>query len=337
MNSSNNQSVLVIEDNEGDFILIEDFLIESFKKIHIQHCTNFSTAKKYLVQSNHKYSAILLDLNLWDLSGIELISEVLKICKNTPIIVLTGYADISLAKQSLELGVYDFLIKDEITPSLLQKSINFSRSRKNFISQLRGERENYKTLFNLSPQPMWLLQPDNLKILDVNEATIEKYGYSIEECLSLTLMDLHPPEERESLVNMLEESHDRNANNHFTQLKKSGEELRVELSIKKMKFTTGKEGIIVQSTDITPIIHHVKTIEHQNEKLKNIAWTQSHVVRAPLARILGIIDLIETHKDNLDDLLFWLDQLKVSSNEMDAIVRKITEEAQYMNQKKPND
>jgi len=69
-------------------------------------------------------------------------------------------------------------------------------------------------------------------------------------------------------------------------------------------------------------------IQLQNEKLRNIAWTQSHVVRAPLARILGIINLIETEKENIEELIFWLKQLRVSSDEMDAIVKKITEEAQ---------
>ena len=73
---------------------------------------------------------------------------------------------------------------------------------------------------------------------------------------------------------------------------------------------------------------YIQHIQLQNEKLRNIAWTQSHVVRAPLARILGIINLIETEKENIEELIFWLKQLRVSSDEMDAIVKKITEEAQ---------
>jgi hypothetical protein len=50
--------------------------------------------------------------------------------------------------------------------------------------------------------------------------------------------------------------------------------------------------------------------------LKNIAWTQSHVVRAPLSRILGIIDLIEGETENFSEMLFWLKQLRISTNEM---------------------
>jgi PAS domain S-box-containing protein len=74
-----------------------------------------------------------------------------------------------------------------------------------------------------------------------------------------------------------------------------------------------------------------------NKKLRDIAWTQSHVVRAPLARILGIINLIELEKENLDDLMFWLSQLRVSSNEMDEIVNKVIEEAQEIQLDRDNE
>ncbi|MGL6068600.1 MAG: hypothetical protein ACRC0I_07570, partial [Sediminibacterium sp.] len=82
---------------------------------------------------------------------------------------------------------------------------------------------------------------------------------------------------------------------------------------------------------------YVNYIEAQNEKLRNIAWTQSHIVRAPLARILGIINFIETEKYNPKDLEYWLKKLKVSSDEMDAIVRKITDEAQEIQLNKYNE
>lgn len=48
---------------------------------------------------------------------------------------------------------------------------------------------------------------------------------------------------------------------------------------------------------------YVRQIEAQNKKLKNIAWTQSHIVRAPLARMLGIMNVIEESDKSLDDTL----------------------------------
>lgn len=78
--------------------------------------------------------------------------------------------------------------------------------------------------------------------------------------------------------------------------------------------------------DITQRKLAEEKIREAYEQLKNIAWTQSHVVRAPLARILGIINLIEAKHERLEDILFWLKHLKDASNEMDQVIRNIVNE-----------
>ncbi|WP_439482199.1 MEDS domain-containing protein [Cyclobacterium plantarum] len=101
----------------------------------------------------------------------------------------------------------------------------------------------------------------------------------------------------------------------------------------------GKKGIfgfVLALTDITERKNfeisrnnYVRQIELQNEKLKNIAWTQSHIVRAPLARMLGIINAIEDN-NSLDDILMWLKLLRDSADELDDIVRNMVDEAQRL-------
>lgn len=76
--------------------------------------------------------------------------------------------------------------------------------------------------------------------------------------------------------------------------------------------------------------NYVRKIEIQNEKLKNIAWTQSHIVRAPLARMLGIMNVIEDNNESLDDTLMWLKHLRDSANELDDIVKNMVNEAQHL-------
>ena len=75
--------------------------------------------------------------------------------------------------------------------------------------------------------------------------------------------------------------------------------------------------------DITESLLQIKAIQLQNQKLKDIAWTQSHLVRAPLARILGLIEIIEdadqttTHKEEV------LHLVAESAKELDKIVTDI--------------
>ena len=114
--------ILVIEDNQGDFVLIEEFLLEKFESPVITHATSFKGAKEIILLDNQRFDSILLDLSLPDKKGEQLILGLLEICFNTPVIVLTGYADFAFGVKSLSLGVSDYILKEELT-KLKSKSI----------------------------------------------------------------------------------------------------------------------------------------------------------------------------------------------------------------------
>jgi signal transduction histidine kinase len=74
--------------------------------------------------------------------------------------------------------------------------------------------------------------------------------------------------------------------------------------------------------DITEQINYIQAIEDQNTRLREIAWFQSHVVRAPLARIMGLTDLLknaegETYYSEL------LAHILTSAQELDDVIRSI--------------
>ncbi|MFT4855248.1 MAG: PAS domain S-box-containing protein [Algoriphagus sp.] len=328
---SENFSVLIIEDNQGDYVLIEDYLLEKFKKINIIHCPDYATSINYLQNSKEKTSIILLDLHLPDLGGIELINSIIPYSFKAPIIILTGYSDLDMAKSSLQAGIYDYLVKDEINPDILYKTIIFSLNRSHFINEIENEKHNYEDLFNFNPQPTWLLDLKSYKIISANIAAQQKYGYALDDFLKMSFTQLHPQEEKQRLEQKFTSKDDEIEKNHFTHLLGNGKEIKVKIYFRKIKSDSDTK-LIVQSNDISETLDHIYTIELQNEKLKNIAWTQSHMVRAPLSRILGIVNLIEQQKDTLDDKLFWLKQLRVSTNEMDAIVKKIIDETKHLDQ-----
>jgi two-component system cell cycle sensor histidine kinase/response regulator CckA len=53
----------------------------------------------------------------------------------------------------------------------------------------------YHSLFVVNPQPMWIYDVKTLRILDVNDAATERYGYSRDEFLGLTIKDIRPKED----------------------------------------------------------------------------------------------------------------------------------------------
>lgn len=67
-------------------------------------------------------------------------------------------------------------------------------------------------------------------------------------------------------------------------------------------------------------------LEIQNKQLAEYAFINSHLLRGPLSRILGLINLIEHDPDQKAEKLIEL--LKISSRELDHVVQKITETLQ---------
>lgn len=86
-------------------------------------------------------------------------------------------------------------------------------------------------------------------------------------------------------------------------------------------------GILFNSNDITERMNHIEAIEEQNSKLREIAWIQSHLVRAPVARILGLVDLLKNEKEK-DDNVELLNYIYDSTQELDVVIKDIVEKTE---------
>jgi len=327
MTNSQALNILIIEDNLGDFTLVEDFLFERFISPVITHAKTYKEASQvFKVHCN--FDLILLDLSLPDKTGEELIKEIVGCSKSVPIIVLTGYADINFGLKTLSLGISDYILKDELTAISLYKSITYSFERKKATLELLESEKRYSDLFQLSPLPMWVVDVKSLKFLDVNISTISNYGYTRDEFLSMTLRDIRLVEEIPNLERDVAEGA-KNPDSPRTRLvihkKKDGELMNVEIQIAPIIYK-GEVANVVTATDITERMRYIKAIEDQNERLKEISWIQSHIIRAPLTRIMGLIPLIAETKDAADKTQM-LEYLMISANELDEVIREITDKA----------
>ena len=141
-------NVLVIEDNQGDFVMVEDFLFETVANASIKHAVDFKAAENALLHQQVEFDIILLDLSLPDKTGISLIEQVVKLSNNVPIVVLTGYADFKFGIKSLSLGISDYILKDELTAMLLFKTIIYSIERKRSISRLEASEKQIRNFAN---------------------------------------------------------------------------------------------------------------------------------------------------------------------------------------------
>lgn len=324
--------ILVVEDNEGDFMLIQDYLEERFLSPKIVWAKNFKIAQSILLNIEFKADLVLLDLTLPDKSGKDLVNHLIPLCNAVPLVILTGYSDVDFGISLLSLGVSDYLIKDELTAASLHKSVLYNIERKKTQIQLEISEKRYNDLFHLSPIPMYVFDIQTLQFLDVNVAAEMHYGYSLQEFLGMTIRDIRPLEDLPHMiesVKTLGEFDPKFSKGIFRHKRKNGEIIHVDIQCNTIHFQNTTARIIL-ANDITERFAYIEAIEKQNEKLKEIAWIQSHLVRAPLSRMMGIIDAIKNEGfDSIDNEKLY-EYLLISAEELDIIIRDITKKSEQI-------
>lgn len=84
----------------------------------------------------NQYAAILLDLKLPDGDGVNNVQMLKDICPDVPVIVVTGMDDPELVAKALQNGAQEYLLKDDVNPGNVHRSIQSSIYRKKIESEL---------------------------------------------------------------------------------------------------------------------------------------------------------------------------------------------------------
>ena len=71
------------------------------------------------------------------------------------------------------------------------------------ITELRTREASFRMMFEANPLPMWVLDAETLRYLDVNGAAVEHYGYSRDHFLAMTALDIRPEADRAALEAIL--------------------------------------------------------------------------------------------------------------------------------------
>jgi len=80
--------------------------------------------------------AVVLDLNLPDSVGLATLRAVLASAPQLPVVVLTGVADVDIARQALQLGAQDWLVKGQLDPDVVQRAVRYAVERKHLTDRL---------------------------------------------------------------------------------------------------------------------------------------------------------------------------------------------------------
>ncbi len=133
-------NILLVEDNLGDVGLITEFLKES-NSTQIDLTVTGSLRQAVEITKQQSFDLILLDLSLPDSRGLVTFSCMHESCSDTPIILLTGLDDETVAVQAMKQGAQDYLVKGRVETDALIRSIRYAIERHRLVLGIEKARE----------------------------------------------------------------------------------------------------------------------------------------------------------------------------------------------------
>jgi len=133
-------NVLLIEDNPGDARLIETALAgASGPPFHVETAERLSGGLARLREAT--YDVALLDLGLPDSQGLETLAATLEAAQGVPFVVLTIAEDDAVAVRAVQMGAQDYLVKGQLDPSLLGRTLRYAVERHRLMTELERRLE----------------------------------------------------------------------------------------------------------------------------------------------------------------------------------------------------
>jgi PAS domain S-box-containing protein len=202
--------------------------------------------------------------------------------------------------------------------------------RKESQKALTASELRFSQIFRENVTPMLIINPNNGQIEDCNPSASNYYGFELDEIKSKNILDINytfieSPEKMPMVTRkVMTEGKGKFQFNHRL---KSGELRDVEVFCSKISI--GNQDLVHEIIqDVTERNKYHKALEEQNEALKEIAWIQSHIVRAPLAKIMGLVQILQEEK--VQDYIssdFVLEAILDASHELDKVIREINEKS----------
>ncbi|MCC5845484.1 MAG: response regulator [Verrucomicrobia bacterium] len=190
--------ILLVEDNPGDVRLVREYLKDSalfLPETHEAECLERAVDLLKRV----RVDLILADLSLPDSVGLDTFLRIQQCSPDIPIILLSGSRDDEKAVNALSRGAQDYLLKAELSPLQLQRSILYAVERVRLTRALRESEQNQSKLIERLREQAELLNKaqDAILVRDLenrilfwNKSAEKLYGWTESEAAGRDCVDL---------------------------------------------------------------------------------------------------------------------------------------------------
>ena len=208
--------ILLLEDNPGDARLVRELLRESERAVDLQWADGLSEGLQVL---GPETDVLLVDLGLPDSRGMDTVESVVGAAPRRPVVVLTGQDGHETALAALERGASEYLRKDELTPSLLTRTLHWAVERKQMEQECRKQERRQRVLsqaLEQADEPVLITEgtaasdgeQTGRRIVYANAAFEDMTGYDEEDLVGRSPGLLQGPETDEEVLRSRSEALD---------------------------------------------------------------------------------------------------------------------------------
>lgn len=314
--------VLVVEDDEDDFLLINDY----FKNIpawqfDVKWVQHYSAAVEEL--SVNQYTICFCDYRLGAKNGVELIRDVLAHNPSIPIILLTGKGNYHIDIEATKAGAFDYLIKADLDEDKLERTIRYTLERINNLQKIQESERRYRSIFENSKDIIFIAKEDTT-ITAINYAVNAILEKEVDDCIGKKLTSfLKDPDAIEHIINTLNK--DGEIENFELEFITAEKEIKTCLITASVELDSNSanylQGIIHDVTDLKK----AEVASLQAQKLAasgRFILTLAHEVRNPLNNIKLAVENLLQQVISEDDV-FYLDIIERNGKRINDLITEL--------------
>jgi len=192
-------NLLLIEDDEDDYLITVDLLRDAADKYHVQWERDADRGLEALRSRDH--DACLLDFRLGATTGLEVLKAARAEGVDTPIILLTGQSDRETDLQAMAAGASDYLVKGSFDALSLERCIRYAMDRAASVKALAESERRSRSLMESAGDGILILQADGA-VETWNPSASELFGIDNLRGFAITVLFEGPG--REQLAALLE-------------------------------------------------------------------------------------------------------------------------------------
>lgn len=234
----------------------------------------------------------------------------------------------------------DLYVKSMLHDPLIKGVVvNFRDITDKFLieNKLVESEEQYKLLFLHNPVPVFIYNTENLQYLQVNDAAVDRYGYSREEFLTMTLKDIRPKEDIQKVLEDIAkvDSGEQEKSQIWRHLTKDGKLIYVEISAVNIRYN-GQRARMSIANDVTDMVASQENMRQREERYMHL------VENLPAGAVLvqgnslyfnkAIAEITGYNLDEINTLDAWFDKLYGKDS---AVIRSYYEQDRDNNFKEP--